>query len=307
LWFKERWRLRQQRKEPPPRLITDRWRYTPAAFDVGTLANLGTRGFSNHAYLQSSEKLPPSVRVGAFVACAALEGDEPTAEYLRSRMREFLGQPEVMRLIGRLTSVDADADWHSLPGHGRFNLEADLLGRDGVSNPSPLLNCSSQNRASCATDLTEGSRTVSAHRSTAERRCAGQAQDRRVGRVVYRRTGGPRIARTVPRGRRYYDVRRTGSSIRGADQSEGNRSNRVDELIDFDGLAVLSPQRYSMQFDGWAVADQQGKTASAVSKRFLTELCESTGRTGYESFLAGLDGGTHQQDEGSEPTSGTLK
>ncbi len=41
-----------------------------------------------------------------------------------------------------------------------------------------------------------------------------------------------------------------------------------------------------MQFGGWAVADQQGKAASAISRRFLTELCESTGRTGYDDILA---------------------
>jgi hypothetical protein len=62
----------------------------------------------------------------------------------------------------------------------------------------------------------------------------------------------------------------------------------LDELIDFGNLAVLSPRRYLMQFSGWAVADQEGKAASAISRRFLTELCESTGRTGYGSVVAGL-------------------
>jgi hypothetical protein len=221
-------------------------------------------------------------------------------------MREFLGQPEVMRLIGRLTSVDADADWHSLPGHGRFNLEADLLGRDGGEQP-----------------------LASAQLLLPEQGIMRYGLDRRGAELYLHialplKDGAPVKRRIVEWGAWFTDalavpgllarflegVGTTTSgepAVRSAVQirAKVTAATGVDELIDFDGLAVLSPQRYSMQFDGWAVADQQGKTASAVSKRFLTELCESTGRTGYESFLAGLDGGTHQQDEGSEPTSGT--
>ena len=72
----------------------------------------------------------------------------------------------------------------------------------------------------------------------------------------------------------------------------------LDEIVDFGDLAVLSPRKYSMQFDGWAVADKQGKAAGAISRRFLTELCESTGRTGYEGILADLPGAEPQRADG---------
>jgi len=289
-WFKDIWRLRQQRNVPQPRPITDCWRFTLAGFDVGTLANLGSRAYSNHAYMQPSEKLPPSARVGAFVACAPLEGDEPTAEYLRSSMREFLSQPEVTMLIGRLTSIDADADWQSQPGNRRFSLEADLLGRDGDGLP-----------------------LASVQLLLPERDIMRYGHDRR-GAELYLHIalplkGDAPVKRGIMEWGEWFTaalavpgllarfLERIGLTTSGEPavrfavqvRSRVTAATGVDELIDFGDMAVLSPRRYSMQFDGWAVADQQGKAASAISKRFLGELCESTGRTGYEDFLAQLD------------------
>jgi hypothetical protein len=31
----------------------------------------------------------------------------------------------------------------------------------------------------------------------------------------------------------------------------------LDEIVDFGDLDVLSPRKYSVQFDGWAVADER--------------------------------------------------
>jgi len=39
----------------------------------------------------------------------------------------------------------------------------------------------------------------------------------------------------------------------------------LNEIVDFGDLAVLSPRKYSVRFDGWAVADEQGKATGAVS------------------------------------------
>jgi hypothetical protein len=62
----------------------------------------------------------------------------------------------------------------------------------------------------------------------------------------------------------------------------------IEEVADFGNLQILTPRRYSVQFDGWAVADPEGKLAGAISKRFLAQLCESVGRTGYDTVLAAL-------------------
>jgi hypothetical protein len=62
----------------------------------------------------------------------------------------------------------------------------------------------------------------------------------------------------------------------------------IEELVDFGDLEALTPLKHSVQFDGWALADPDGKPAGALAKRFLTDLCESVGRTGYDEILAGL-------------------
>jgi hypothetical protein len=241
--------------------------------------------------MQPNEKKPPSVRVGAFVTCDMLEGDEPSAEYLRSRMRDCLGQPEVTDLISKLTGDAADVSWHSQPGQGRFNLEADLLGRGESTVP-----------------------LASAFLLLPERGIMRYGQDR-AGAELYLHVDLPMhdgvpvksgitewaewftAALTLP-GMLARFLESVGLATSGDPaarfavqiKARVTAATGLDEVVDFDDLAVLSPRKYSMQFDGWVVADQQGKSAGAASRRFLIELCESTGRTGYESVLAGFDG-----------------
>jgi hypothetical protein len=301
-WLREALRLRQQRRAPPPPLITDRWRYTLASFDVGTLSTLGQRLFSNHAYMQPIEKLPPTARVGAFVACTPLQGDEPTAEYLRSRLRECLSQPQLTGLISKLTDVDAKASWYSQPGNGRFNLEADLIGQEGNGRPlaSVLLLVPEQ-----------GIRRYGQNQRGAELYL----------HVDLPIQDGVPVKRTIAKWHRWFIAALVvpGLLARFLESVgiivSGDPSPRfalqikarvgltgLDEIVNFGDLAVLSPRKCSMQFEGWAVADPQGKSASSVTRRFLTELCESTGRTGYESVLAGLD--TSPQHGASKPSRG---
>ncbi len=241
--------------------------------------------------MQPGEKKPPSVRVGAFIACVMLEGDEPTAEHLRSRMRDALGQPEVMELISRLTKVGPDVGWHSQPGHGRFSLEADLLARDGSGRP----------RASALLLLPErGIMRYGQERAGAELYLHinlpmedGVPVRRGIAEWDDRFTAALAVPVLLARFLEGIGLTTSGDpAARCAVQVEARvtAATGLDEVIDFGNIAVLSPRKYSMQFSGWVVADQEGKTASAISRRFLTELCESTGRTGYESVLAALDG-----------------
>lgn len=298
LWLEDVRRQRQQREEPPRRVITDRWQYTSAASDVGELANLGQKGFSHGSYLRPTENSPPTVRFGVFVACSPLADDEPTAEHLRSRMRDLLSQPEIMGLVGKLTGIDVGAKWHSQPGHGRFTLEADLLGPPG-----------------------SGRVIASALLLLPERGIMRYGRDRPGGELCLHvdlpmKDGAPVkaglaewydrfIAALVLPGLLSRFLESTGLMTSGVPaarfavqlQARSLATIGLDETVDFGDLAVLSPRKYSMQFDGWAVADGQGKAAGAVSRRFLTELCESTGRTGYERILADLtDAGDQRAD-----------
>ena len=55
-----------------------------------------------------------------------------------------------MGLLGKLTDVGVGAEWHSQPGRGRFNLEADLLARPEAEGYSPPLSCCFPSGESCA-------------------------------------------------------------------------------------------------------------------------------------------------------------
>ena len=295
-WLTGMRRHRQQRQQEPRPLVTDRWQYSPAAFDIGTLANLGNKAFSHHSYMQSSENQPPAVRVGAFVACGPLADDEPTAEHLRSLMRDCLRQPTVMELIATLTDVDADAAWHSQPGRGRFNLEADLLGAAGTGGilASALLLLPEQGIMRYGKDragaelylhvdlpVKDGVPVRVRLAEWYNRFTAALAVPGLLARFL---DGAGLTASGDPATRFAVQIRARATATAG-----------LDEIVDFGDLAVLSPRKYSMQFDGWAIADQQGKAASAISRRFLTELCECTGRTGYEDILAELAGNEQQR------------
>ena len=118
---------RSSRPELPASAYTSRWRFTPTAFDVGTLANLSNKAFSHRSYMRQSDDKPAAVRIGTFVACSPLGEDEPTAEYLRAKLRDFLAQPALLSLVGKFTHIEQDARWQYQPGRGRFNLEADLV------------------------------------------------------------------------------------------------------------------------------------------------------------------------------------
>jgi WD domain, G-beta repeat len=304
-WVKQMWRQDQLRREEPRRLITDRWQYTPVGFDVGPLANLGQKAFSHRSYVQPSENKPPAVRLGVFVSCGPLAGDEPTAEHLRALMRDCLGQPEVMGLISKLTDAGPDASWHSRPGWGRFNLEADLVSPsgNGLVLASALLLLPEQGIKPYGKDhagaelylhvdlpVKAGVPAKAGITEWHDRFTVALSIPALLARFL-ERAGLPTSGTPATRFAMHIQARTTASM-------------GLDEIVDFGNLAVLLPRKYSMQFDGWAVADQQGKTADAISRRFVTELCECTGRTGYEGILAELRGGGQHRGAALQPTPG---
>jgi hypothetical protein len=290
-WRREMRRQRKLRREPP-KPVTDRWQYTLAAFDVGTLANLGHKAFSHHSYTRPGETKAPAVRVGVFVACSPLADDQPTADRLRLLMRDWLGQPELMEFIGKLTGLYPDASWHSQPGRGRFVLEADLVGPSGKDRvlASALLLLPERGVTQYGKDPAGAELyvhvTLPAKDGVPVKAGIAEWHSRFTAALSIPRLLAEFLpsAGLVPAGD---PAARFAMQL----QARPDAATGLDEIVDFDGLAVLSPRRYAMQFDGWAVADQLGKTAEAVSRRLVTELCECTGRTGYEGVLAKLAAG----------------
>lgn len=292
-WIRE---LMPHRQPPPMPALTNRWRYTPVAFDVGTLANLSHKAFSHQSYMRQYEDKPPAFRTGAFVACGALGEDEPTAEYLRSNMRKFLAQPALLSLIGMFTNIHPAARWDSQPGRGRFNLEADLL--RPVSD-TPI--------ASALLLLPEsGVRRYGKDQAGAELYLhidlpmnggvpVGGVPER-AGLAEWHDRFIAALALPGLLGRFLDSIGLTTSdepAARFAVQIQARVVNQlgIEEVVDFGELPSLSQSRYSVQFDGWAVADPEGRPGPAISKRLLTELCESIGRSGYGPLLDGLTDG----------------
>jgi hypothetical protein len=267
-------------------VVTGHWRYTQVGFEVSTLANIGTKGFSHPAYRRQAEETPPAVRTGMLVACSPL-GDEPTAEVLRSRFRLLLSE-SFRETIAELTDIRPGTRWQSQPGRGRFNLEADLTGDDQGEVPvaSALLLVP----------------------------VAGQSfygRDPHCAELVVHvdlpvKDGVPLIADLPEWHRRFSMALALPGTLARFLQDLGLTAfddppvkfsvqvqarpltAGMSEIFDIRHLTPISGGRTSVQFDGWAVADPGGKTAGVVAKSFIRQMCEDMGQEGYEETLTGL-------------------
>lgn len=288
------WRHVTESNDLRPRVAPSRWRYTSNGFDLGTVANLSQRSFSHPSYMLAYDKKVPAFRVGAFVACDVLDSDELTADYLRSQMRSILDQSAVLGLIANFTSFPANAQWRSQPGRGRFSLEADLMSPLAPDAPaaSALLLMPEAGLSGLGRNLDGAELYI--HINLLMTMNADGTGSPESGSLAdwYRRFA---IALRVPEILAQF-LESIGLPIRDepnakfALQIQGRTANQlgIEEVVDFGNLEALTPRKYSAQFDGWAVADTAGKPANSLAKRFLSDLCESVGRTGYDGLLARL-------------------
>jgi PIN like domain len=288
------WDLLPKAAELRLRLFASRWRYTPNGFDIGTLANLSQRSFSHPSYMVEYEKKRPAVRVGAFVACEALSSGALTAEYLRSQMREILSQPTMMAFVAKLTHLPVGAQWQSQPGRGRLTLEADLMSSLAPDTPfaSALLLMPDSEIRRYGTDPSGAELYLHIDLPMTENADSSASQER-VGLTEWHERftsalGVPDILARFLEGIGLTVLDEPEAKF--AVQIQGRVVNQlgIEEVVDFDNFEALTPRKHSVQFDGWAVADPAGKLAGALAKRLLTDLCESVGRTGYDTILAGL-------------------
>lgn len=271
--------------------VEQRWCYMPDGFAIGPLANLSQRSFSHPSYMLAYDKKRAAVRVGAFVACEALSSDGLTAEQMRSRMREFLGQARMMTFITTIARLPLVTEWRSQPGRGRFNLEADLMSPDAGDAPlaSALLLMPESGIMRYGTEPAGAELYLHIDLPVPD---SDQAPERVSLPEWYKRftvaLGVPvALARFLTKGgvKVFNEPQaKFAVQIQGRDLSQVG----LEEVVDFDNLEALTPRKYSAQFDGWAIADPIGKQPGALAKQFLSDLCESVGRTGYDAILAQL-------------------
>jgi PIN like domain len=280
--------------EALPRLVVPRWRYTPDGFAIGPLASLSQRSFSHPSYMLAYDEKRAAIRVGAFVACEALSSDGLTAEQMRSRMRQFLSQAKVMAFIANIVRLPLVAEWHSQPGRGRFNLEADLMSPDTGDTPiaSALLLMPESGIMRYGTESTGAELYLHIDLPMAD---SDQAPDspERVGLPGWyeRFTAALEIPDALAwfltgGGLKVFDEPQAKFAVQ--IQGRGLSQVGLEEVVDFDNLEALMPRKYSARFDGWAIADPIGKRPGVLAKQFLSDLCESVGRTGYDAILAQL-------------------
>lgn len=268
-------------------VVTDRWRYTQVGFEVSTLANIGTKGFTHPSYMRQTQEGPPAVRIGMLVACSPL-GDEPTPEALRSRFRDLLGGDRFMDLIAELTDIRPDTAWKSQPGRGRFYLEADLTGDAPAEVPvaSAMLNLPIAGQSFYGRDpkCAELVVHVDLPMKDGEPVIGGLPEwHRRFTRA---------LALPAELARFLEGLGLTTSDdppVKFAIQVQARPITAgMTEIVDVSLLRPISGGRMSVQFDGWAVAEANGKTAGAIARSLLREMCEGMGREGYEEILVGL-------------------
>jgi hypothetical protein len=262
-------------------VATDRWRYTSVASDVSPLDNIGNEGFSHPSYVRQYQNKPPAVRVGMFVACSPLGDAEPTKAELQSRFQTLLDGSKPGRLISLLTVIGS-RKWQSRPGSGRFKLESDLRGQDAskvVPAASAVLLLPDGDRKGAELILhidlpMKDGVPVQVSLSTWHQRFAAALA---VPAELARYLEDLGLKANDPATRFAIQVQARTVSPEG-----------MEEIVDTSVFAPISQARFFPQFDGWAVADPNGITASEISKEFLRELCKGMGRTVAEGFLFGL-------------------
>lgn len=123
----------------PTPALTNRWRSTTDGFEVPALMRLGDATAPQPAWVArpTSNNEPPSLRVGALVACEPLGQAIPTSE-LRERFLKLLDSRAIAELISDVSCVDSGSSWKRWAGNGRLNLEAGLTTDTGDDSAPPI-------------------------------------------------------------------------------------------------------------------------------------------------------------------------
>jgi hypothetical protein len=116
-------------KQGPAR--TDRWRTTTDGFEVPALMRMRDATAPQPAWRPQVPvgNEPPSMRVGALVACEPLGHTLPTSE-LRQRFLNFMDSSTIAELVTAVSHVDGGSPWKPWAGNGRLMLEAGLTHDD---------------------------------------------------------------------------------------------------------------------------------------------------------------------------------
>lgn len=270
----------------------DRWRLR--VNDVSSeVLQLQNNGMSHPGYMsRSASNVSPSVRIGMRVACAPLDPSTPTTSEVRARFLAFLGHPQILDLIGELTTLNEGVAWRAWDDNPRHNFAAILSSPDEEKAPVAWA------RLLLPEEMTR--------RYGRDFRCAYFVL------YVEPRTddGSPALAASLLRWhKRLCEVLRVPAALAGFLAEQLSLSTLADpavevgvwlkassaltELINVDGYSFVGGSPQSNWYMGFGVADEDGEPPNGLVDAWLRQLCDSELHLdGYEAHLASLRSGS---------------
>lgn len=279
---------RRGAREPNP-ATTDRWRATSNGFDVPAMMQVQNVAMADLSRLpRPRHEMPPTMRVGAVVACDPLGSSPPTSE-LRARFLGFLSSRPIMELVSRLSHIPQGGMWRSLAGRGRIYLEAALTGdvQDEVLAASASLLLPDPS----ASGYGHGDPRYARFVLEVELRDAeGQPAPAMKLSVLHDRFTR---ALAVPSALAAFLTEDLGLGTSDDPPSQAGiwlqTPRDMAELVDVEGLQPLPGSPRSNSFTGWALADPAGEPAATAAGELLRQMCDYTlSLDGYEPALEGM-------------------
>jgi hypothetical protein len=254
--------------------VTQRWRLTQIATDVPNLAELSRSGFSHPAYSRPIDRTPPWVRIRAAVACATL-GESHGWQQLRASFTDFLIQQPVMSLIGELTDVSSDAQWHPRATAHKTFLEADLT--VDAETARPLASASLTLAPRPPAGRLPGRTVLTLHVDFVRRTPIAIS-----GQIIFKRPPYwlARFAEALELPEILVHWLKDDLSLATFDRPPAEFGimlqdiGPVASMIDTKGIPALSGPPIPNQFTGWALADANGQTVSMLASAMMLDLSE---------------------------------
>jgi hypothetical protein len=259
--------------EPVP-AVTDRWRHTSDGAEVPSLMRITHKAFSYPGNLRALPDQPPSVRIGALVACDPL-GPTPATSELRSRLVTFLASPPLLDVVSEYSHIDSDAQWTTLAGNGRLVLEAALMTSDQMQIPtvSAMLLLPEAGRSRFGSDSRYAEFVLHIEPRTQDHTPAPPAT---LAQWHDRFTQ----ALSVPGALAQFLTSNLGlATIAEPPAQLGmwlNAPHALSELIDTGDLKPLPGSAAANWFISYAISDSAGKTVTEAAMDILSQLCDFT-------------------------------
>jgi hypothetical protein len=248
---------------------------------------------SHPGYMRSTDDKPPSVRIGMLIGCDPL-GPVPELTELRSQFRALLASQPIMDLVSRLSVVDSDESWRSLPGSGRWMLEAALMTEAQAEDQkhAPVASATML-LAEAGMPARFGTEPRSAELILhIEPRTNEGKPPLPVGLAEWQ----DRFAQALGLLTAFAEFLPNHLGLATSDDPAPKFALIMDtlgpltELVDIGDLKPLPGGQVLNQFTGWAVAEPAGKSVTTTARDLMGQLCQGPlGLDGYESALPPAD------------------